>query len=286
MKFSLIVTTINKDQELIRFFESLSRQVGIDLANIEVIFIDQGNNKDTLRVLNREINVKYKKIQLSSLSKARNEGLKLVSGEIIAFPDDDCWYSEKLLLEVYKNIDSNCDAVCFNVKDPDKNLYYGNRPLIVEEIKFSTVLKYPISVGLFLYSKNIKGKLFFDEKLGVGNEWGAGEESDFLIRYMETGAKIVYNGFIDVYHPVEEYSSNDVMKFYKYGLGMGALLGKHSDKRKYFLAYYVNIIARGIMGFLIYFMVNRNKAFVYFNRTKSILLGYKQGKEYYANNSR
>ena len=34
------------------------------------------------------------------LSRARNVGLKAVTGEIIAFPDDDCWYPDGLLQKV------------------------------------------------------------------------------------------------------------------------------------------------------------------------------------------
>jgi glycosyltransferase involved in cell wall biosynthesis len=47
------------------------------------------------------------------LSRARNLGLKAVSAEVVAFPDDDCWYPATLLEQV-RNLLSNtkgCDGV-------------------------------------------------------------------------------------------------------------------------------------------------------------------------------
>lgn len=45
MMLSLVQTSQNRRQELIRFINSLNNQIGIDFSQIQLIFIDQGNNK-------------------------------------------------------------------------------------------------------------------------------------------------------------------------------------------------------------------------------------------------
>ena len=43
---SLVQTSQNRRQELIRFINSLNKQIGIDFSQIQLIFIDQGDNLD------------------------------------------------------------------------------------------------------------------------------------------------------------------------------------------------------------------------------------------------
>lgn len=51
MMLSLVQTSQNRRQELIRFINSLNNQIGIDFSQIQLIFIDQGNNKPQIRNL-------------------------------------------------------------------------------------------------------------------------------------------------------------------------------------------------------------------------------------------
>ena len=61
------------------------------------------NHDDRLQDVIEEFAFRVPVLRISSpkgVSRARNKGLQKASGEIIAFPDDDCWYSQGLLLEV------------------------------------------------------------------------------------------------------------------------------------------------------------------------------------------
>lgn len=97
---SLVQTSQNRRQELIRFINSLNNQIGIDFSQIQLIFIDQGDNLDLFGKLNPQIKFDYIKYHLCSLSHARNIGLCHVSGEYIGFPDDDCWYEQNTLKNI------------------------------------------------------------------------------------------------------------------------------------------------------------------------------------------
>src|SRR5574340_342784 len=94
--FSLVLATVGRTAELERFLDALERQTCPDF---ELLVIDQ-NPDDRLRpILNRHrgrFEIKHTR-SATGLSRARNVGLRLARGEIVAFPDDDCWYPTTLL---------------------------------------------------------------------------------------------------------------------------------------------------------------------------------------------
>jgi glycosyltransferase involved in cell wall biosynthesis len=99
MRFSLVVGTIKRTVELDRLLGSLGKQ---SCQDFELIVVDQ--NRDH-RVLDRlkAYEGRFPIVHLRNaigLSRARNAGLGVARGDIIAFPDDDCWYPEDLLEKV------------------------------------------------------------------------------------------------------------------------------------------------------------------------------------------
>src|ERR1700742_2152768 len=99
MKFSLIMATKGRGEEIGRFLLSLIRQ---DYSNFELIVVDQ-NEDNRLEVILKNSNLSSSIVHLKSapgLSRARNAGLAFATGDIIAFPDDDCWYPNGLLKRV------------------------------------------------------------------------------------------------------------------------------------------------------------------------------------------
>src|ERR1700749_1024458 len=97
---SLIVASLHRTAELERLLASLETQ---SFRDFEVIVIDQNPDQRLADVLG-----KHPVLNLSHLrcppgaSRARNMGIKAAQGEIIGFPDDDCWYSTDLLQTVSK----------------------------------------------------------------------------------------------------------------------------------------------------------------------------------------
>src|SRR5260370_6876575 len=99
MKVSLILATKNRADEVSRFVQSLGNQGKI---LIELIVVDQ-NTDDRLEPVVAEAKRLFPTIHLrakSGLSHARNVGLASATGDIISFPDDDCWYPKGLLARV------------------------------------------------------------------------------------------------------------------------------------------------------------------------------------------
>lgn len=239
IQLSLIQTSQNRKDELLRFVKSMNGQRGIDLKSMQLIFIDQENNKEIFNTLHPNINFVYIKYHHCSLSHARNIGLKYVEGKYIGFPDDDCWYAPntlRLVLDDFKKGFNGVIAKGIN----EKGLLTNNSPLTYQRIT-----KYnhcgAISYTIFLiYFPNIK----FDEDIGVGSAYklSSGEETDFLIQTFEAGVQnIIYDPDITVFHPRNNSGNfkNVELKQYEYARGWGYLLKKHN--------YPISIIVRSFL---------------------------------------
>lgn len=103
---SLIQTSQNRKEELKRFVNSINKLKGINFSDIQLIFIDQEDNKEIFENLNSNILFTYIKYHHCSLSHARNIGLKYVKGDYVGFPDDDCWYEPDTLSRVLNYLES------------------------------------------------------------------------------------------------------------------------------------------------------------------------------------
>ena len=101
---SLVVATIGRAQELSRLLASIDRQ---SLKRVELIIVDQNPDDRVEKLLEAwKATLSYRHVRSpKGLSRARNVGIKLASGPIICFPDDDCWYPDNLLEHVSKWFD-------------------------------------------------------------------------------------------------------------------------------------------------------------------------------------
>jgi len=96
LKFSLVMGTLGRTQEVGRFLASLQRQIYRDF---ELFIVDQ-NPDDRLLPMIDEYRQHFRierVISPKGLSRARNAGLTHITGDLVAFPDDDCWYPDDLL---------------------------------------------------------------------------------------------------------------------------------------------------------------------------------------------
>lgn len=223
---SLIQTSFNRIFELYRFVESLNAQENIDFSKIQLIFVDQGDCKEAFKNLNPQIHFVYIKYKPSSLSHARNIGLKYVKGEYIAFPDDDCWYDKDTLSKVLIKLNSH-DGVLIKATN-ENGIPLAN---YLDHDKKATLFDHcsACSICIFLhYDKHIR----FDENIGVGSPWGlaSGEETDYLIDFIKKHPDVVFFHEIEIHHPLGKttFFKDDLDKAYKYARGNGYLMKKHN----------------------------------------------------------
>jgi len=108
VKFSLIVGTLGRSAELAQLFDSLVVQTH---HNFEIIVVDQNDDDRAKLVVDRFID-RLNILHLASakgLSRARNVGLAHVTGDVVAFPDDDCCYPRTVLETVAKQLSGDAE---------------------------------------------------------------------------------------------------------------------------------------------------------------------------------
>lgn len=229
-KISLIMATLNRRDSIIRFLESLKAQI---YTNFELIIVDQnldGLINEIINQYKRFFSIKHIKTTIRGLSHARNVGLKHVEGEIIAFPDDDCWYETDTLKKVVTYFSTEVwDVVIGRCIDENKNNLLRRQIEHDCELDSTTLWRCANSVTIFL--KADLGEFWFDEKIGAGagTIYGSGEETDYLLSVMETGKKVFLHRDIIINHPglSQQLNESDIKKSYLYGNGMGFVLRKH-----------------------------------------------------------
>ncbi|MCS7007507.1 MAG: glycosyltransferase family 2 protein [Gaiellaceae bacterium] len=225
LAFDLVVATVDRVDPLETFLGSLERQTH---RALRVLVVDQ-NEDDRLEPLlarHRDLGL----LRLRSprgLSRARNAALPLLSADLVAFPDDDCAYADDLLERV---------AACF-ASEPSLDGLSGrgaNRdgrsspswkpdPALLDR---GNLWNRAASYGLFLRRELVERVGLFDERLGLGapEPWSSGEEIDYLLRALATGARIAYDPTLVVWHEVRE---DDLGIGYRDGASVGYLLRKH-----------------------------------------------------------
>jgi GT2 family glycosyltransferase len=262
MKISLILATKGRVKEIERFIQSLTHQGN----SLELIVVDQ-NEDNRLESILKESSLPFSVVHLRSevgLSRARNVGVAFATGDIIAFPDDDCWYPAGLLTRVVSELQSqvSVDGLTGRSEDGRGRPSGGSFSRRKGPVDVNNVWKTGISYTIFLRSSVCTAVGPFDEELGAGADtrFGSGEESDYLIRTVKLGFNIQYLPDLVVYHANSIlYNRNDCQKAFRYGAGMGRVLSKH----RYKLSYNLYKILRPIGGALISLLTLRARKAAY-----------------------
>lgn len=258
MKISLIMATVGRTAEISNLLISLNGQKHRDF---ELIIVDQ-NKDDRLVSVLKNFQDKFSIIHLRSelgLSRARNVGLSQISGDLVAFPDDDCEYLPETLYEVHDHFTKNASHDVLTCMSVDKitglpsNSKWRKTPT---EITVGKVFETAISYTIFYKSNPVTKEIRFNLLLGLGAPYGSAEETDFLLKLLESGCKAYYRPDIHVYHPHKTLLIDENLhkRSYSYGLGLGALFHIHASGAKVvylFLPFVEQLLLRPILGCMV-----------------------------------
>ncbi len=238
MKFSLIMGTMGRTEEVAACLDSLARQ---DHRDFELLVVDQ-NPDDRLMPLLADHAQRMRIVHLRSapgLSRARNLGLRHACGDVIAFPDDDCWYPLGLLSHVKQRFDSEpaLDGLTGRFVD-GAGRSEGRWLPRSQPLNPYTVWRGAISFSIFLRRPLVERIGGFDEALGVGagTPWGAGEETDYLLRGLRAGGRIAYDHRLVLRHPVKtaEFGPAAIERQCRYEAGFGRVIRRAGYPAWYF----------------------------------------------------
>jgi hypothetical protein len=192
VRIFLVATTdraINRGAEFERLLDSLDSQPIEVRRRMRLLVVMQnasyGQRYTTLPAFAETIDIE-KKI---SLSRARNIGLRrllhtgvLSSGALIAYPDDDCWYTPDYLSYVAGLFAADqqlgfwfCDFG--SAPSPPPSGGSANRAAVARD-----VVRRAASITMVLRGAVAAKVGLFDEGLGVGTALPGGEDTDYALR--------------------------------------------------------------------------------------------------------
>ncbi|SFA69828.1 Glycosyl transferase family 2 [Collimonas sp. OK607] len=226
MKFSLILATVGRSDEVSRLLASLDAQ---DYRNFELIVVDQNKDDRLVAMLTsyrEKFAIQHVRSAAHGVSRARNVGLGLADGDVISFPDDDCWYPAGLLQKVATELNRHpeLDGLTGRFTDGDgrtEGRWLESSALLNRY----NVWRGAIEFSIFLRRRVVDAVGNFNELLGVGagTVWGAAEGTDYLLRSLQHGFKLKFLVDLTLHHPVKTIDFDDGacnrQKKYETGIG-------------------------------------------------------------------
>lgn len=188
-KISIIIPNYNNEKYLKRCIKSAINQI---YKEIEIICIDDKSTDNSVDILKeyKELDDRIKLILLeknAGVSNARNEALKVCTGDYVCFLDSDDYIEPNFCIELYKSILSqNTDMACGgHIKINNLNQRLGKwRP--TQEISFNPIT----DILCFTKYRNVTQKLFKMSIIRDNNIWfntdlNYMEDALFLITYLK-----------------------------------------------------------------------------------------------------
>jgi hypothetical protein len=144
----------------------------------------------------------------------------------VAFPDDDCSYPDNLLdgVDQWFKSSPQYSVLAVGAVD-DEGIPSGNRWIQPAcDITPWNSLRTTFCSSLFLSAVEESRRVRFDSRISRG------EETDFILRLLDTGLRGRFDRSLCVRHPRRDMMSGTVSRerAVSYGAGMGRLVRRHS----------------------------------------------------------
>lgn len=241
MKISVLICTRNRAASLREALRAFFSLVPPSNCEYELVVVDNGST-DATRVIvaeciallsplhSRRFHYCYE--SRPGLSNARNAALKMASGDVLVFTDDDILPDANWLNEIAKEFSA----------DPSMAMLGGRVLLAKEHLQpvgviarearqtFTQPDGAAMVIGAnFAFRREVLKQIGgFDPRLGAGGDFAAGEEVDFLYRAIKAGFKLLYAPNVIVYHNHDCTTHEQACKLeYNYGKGAVAYFLKH-----------------------------------------------------------
>ena len=237
--------------------DSVERCVGSVLAceysNAEIVVVENRPGSEATRqmLLSRfahEPSLRYVEEPRAGASRARNAGLAVAEGDIVAFVDDDVVVDPAWLEHCVRAFEAADDIACVTGLILPLTLESQSQLLLEQFATFGKgfhrkVYRLPDARSqdpLFPYTAGSIGSGAntavlreaarelggFDSTLGPGTPAAGAEDLDLYVRLLQAGHCVVYEPSALVRHEHPRGMKRLGRQAYRYGVGMGALLGK------------------------------------------------------------
>ena len=241
MKISLILATLGRDVELLDFLKSLIFQT---YQNFELIVIDQnqdGKIDDIMQRFTGCMDIKHIKVNFIGNARARDYGIGMAQGRIVAFPDDDCVYDKRVLEAVVSEFNRrkqlailvagsyDFSATRFSVGVNSRRACYFSR-LNMMGVEFTQ---------FFALDRVDRQQFYLDHDFGIGSKYDGAEGFELLYRLLRAGNKAFYTPRIKIYHANKAPYSLNGGRMLNHSTGIGAYIRKFANQHDLFVTYYI-----------------------------------------------
>ncbi|MGB8004303.1 MAG: glycosyltransferase family A protein, partial [Gaiellaceae bacterium] len=227
--FDLIVATVDRADELGRLLDSLDAQTH---GAFRVLLVDQNDDDRLDEVLAGHPALELVRLRSPrGLSRARNVALGHVRADVVAFPDDDCVFAPDVLERVALRFVTapELDGITGRAVGADGRStpsWATGSTLLTR----ANLWNRAISFTIFLRRAVVERAGRFDERLGLGSDSpsSSGEETEYLVRALDAGARIEYDPSLVVMHEEKVLSPAALRSVgAREGASIGYILRKH-----------------------------------------------------------
>jgi GT2 family glycosyltransferase len=233
---SVVVATRDRPEHIAECVSSILANRGIPF---ELLVIDQSDStvsRDLVGKVIADAPLRWIKNDTRGLSHARNAGVAMARGSLVAFTDDDCRVPPDWLKSIVAVFTSDPElsilfgAVTVRPEDLARGFTASFIPKSVRELSGSIPsMRSPWGIGANMVIRRSTFEVIgmFDPGLGAGTTLFAAEEVDLMIRALVAGLKVVETPHVKVLHLGVRTGKNASQLMRGYGVGFGATFLKH-----------------------------------------------------------
>jgi glycosyltransferase involved in cell wall biosynthesis len=231
---SLVVCTYGRTKQLSELIDSIKHQ---SVPPKEIIIVDQ-NPPSFLDTVIKDsagnLNIIHANVPFTGASKARNYGASIATGELIAFPDDDCIYRRDTIKNVMSGFERKDElGVLIAGKDETLSAIHHDKDLRRHAVtEIHTVLDLfkakAETSNIFARKKYLSIlEYIFDSNIGPGErtKWASNEETDLLVRLLKRNIPIMKDENVRIVH---HSSQGSLKKTLQYGMGRYELIRRNN----------------------------------------------------------
>jgi glycosyltransferase involved in cell wall biosynthesis len=274
--FSLIISTVGRVSELDRLLASLDSQT---CKEFEVIVVDQNPDDRLVPILAGHPGLRVRHLRSRrGAARGRNVGLPLAQEDLIAFPDDDCWYPPDLLAVVAAWFADHPEysGLFTCLRDGDDNPVGPNWPKQACAGTRDNIWEVGLAACGFLRRGVTDAIGLLNENIGVGSDtkYQSGEETDYYLRALSRGFRVWFDPSITVHHPNLHVQDRLRQRTYPFALGAGYVMRVHG----YSWWALTWLLIRSLGGAVVSLLkADLNNAYIYLLRAAGQFRGYVMG---------
>jgi len=248
---SVVIATCANPQMAVGCVESILAAVD---GRFEVVVVENRPDRSTVAdalaaAFPGDARIRYVEEHRPGLAWARNAGLEAARGELIAFTDDDVQIDRGWAPAVRAAFASAPEVDCVTGLILPRELEtaaqllderfasfgkgFERRTYSIDEPPSDQPL-FPYTAGYFgsganmtFRSSAIRALGGFDRALGTGTPARGGEDLDICVRLLHSGRRLTYEPAAMVWHRHPDTYAAVRRQVFGYGVGLGAMLGKH-----------------------------------------------------------